>query len=97
MAKIINFTPQEESIKTSVSGSIDTIAGFRVNNPTTPSINPNALYAVNWGGLQKVEDLVLVLASVGFVFNPQHPHFETIKHLLDLNNPIIPPTGPQNQ
>ena len=96
MAKVINFTPSESQIKNSETGSINTIAGF-TQSSGFKSVDPNALYAVNWNSLQKVEDLILVLASIGFVFNSQHPHFERIKHLLDLNNPIIPPTGLQNQ
>jgi hypothetical protein len=27
---------------------------------------------------------------MGLSFSGQHPHFETIKHLLDLSNPINP-------
>lgn len=72
------------------TGSLDSIAGFKINQPTQPEINPNALYAVNWRELEKVEDLILVLASIGFVFSPQHQHWNQIKHLLDLKNPIIP-------
>ena len=54
---------------------------------------------MNWNKLEKVEDLILILASIGFVFGTQHAHFDKIKHLLDLENPIYPqnpPTGPQN-
>lgn len=77
------------------TGSIDTIGGFKIASSVKEQINPNALYAVNWGGLKSVEDLVLVLASIGFVFSPQHQHFDAIKHLLDLGNPIIPQEQPK--
>jgi hypothetical protein len=87
-------------IKQTESGSMFTFGGIPIDGLSgkvaKPEVNPNALYAVNWSSLQKVEDLILVLASLGFAFNPQHPHFQTIKHLLDLENPIIPPSGPQN-
>ena len=75
-----------------ISGSLFTING---SQQQTKSIDPNALYAVNWNALGKVEDLILVLASLGFAFNPQHPHWESIKHLLDTNNPIYPQGQPQ--
>ncbi len=60
-------------------------------------INKDALYLVNWEALRGVEDLVLIFASMGLSFSGHHPHFETIKHLLDLTNPVMPngPTPPQ--
>jgi hypothetical protein len=53
-------------------------------------INKDALYFVDWQNLKGVEDLVLIFACMGLSFSGQHPHFETIKHLLDLSNPINP-------
>lgn len=53
-------------------------------------INKDALYFVNWENLKGVEDLVLIFACMGLSFSGRHPHFETIKHLLDLSNPINP-------
>lgn len=56
-------------------------------------INKDALYFVDWNKLKGVEDLVLIFACMGLSFSGQHPHFETIKHLLDTSNPINP-NGP---
>ena len=53
-------------------------------------INKDALYFVDWENLKGVEDLVLIFACMGLSFSGRHPHFETIKHLLDLSNPINP-------
>jgi len=53
-------------------------------------LNKNALYFVDWNALKGVEDLVLIFACMGLSFSGTHPHFETIKHLLDLSNPINP-------
>lgn len=60
-------------------------------------INKDALYFVDWEKLSGVEDLVLIFASMGLSFSGRHPHFETIKHLLDLSNPIVTgqPAPPQ--
>ena len=51
-------------------------------------VNKDALYLVDFSKMNGVEDLVLVFASMGLSFSGHHPHFETIKHLLDLSNPI---------
>lgn len=56
-------------------------------------LNLDALYLVDWESLKGVEDLVLLFASMGLSFSGRHPHFETIKHLLDLNNPVMPNGG----
>jgi hypothetical protein len=62
-------------------------------------LNLDALYFVDWEKMSGVEDLVLIFASMGLSFSGRHPHFETIKHLLDLSNPIVTnqPTPPQPQ
>jgi len=70
------------------SGSLFTIGGL--TQQQTKPIDPNALYAVNWNSLTKVEDLILVLASLGFAFSSQHPHWNNIQHLLDTENPLYP-------
>ena len=51
-------------------------------------VNKDALYLVDFSKMNGVEDLVLVFASMGLSFSGHHPQFETIKHLLDLSNPI---------
>ena len=53
-------------------------------------INKDALYLVDFSKMSGVEDLVLIFASMGLSFSGHHPHFETIKHLLDLSNPVMP-------
>jgi hypothetical protein len=51
-------------------------------------INPNALYLVDFTKIQSVNDLVLILASMGISFSGSHPHFEQVKGFLNLDNPI---------
>lgn len=58
-----------------------------------PEVNKDALYMVDFTKMNGVEDLVLVFASMGLSFSGHHPHFETIKHLLDLSNPVVPNGG----
>lgn len=54
----------------------------------TGDIDKDALYFVNWEAMKGVEDLVLIFACMGLSFSGHHPHFEAVKHLLDLSNPI---------
>jgi hypothetical protein len=51
-------------------------------------IDENALYLIDFTKITSVNDLVLILASVGFSFSPRHPHFNNIKPFLALDNPI---------
>lgn len=55
---------------------------------TQPTINPNALYVVDFSKIESVNDLVLILASMGISFSATHPHFEQVKQFLNLDNPI---------
>jgi hypothetical protein len=57
-----------------------------------PKLDDNALYLIDFTKIDSVESLILILASVGFSFSPRHPHFDTIKPFLALDNPI-----PHNQ
>jgi hypothetical protein len=60
-----------------------TLDGTPVTN-----IDKDALYFVDWEAMRGVEDLVLIFACMGLSFSGHHPHFEQVKHLLDLSNPI---------
>jgi hypothetical protein len=58
----------------------------------TQQVDENALYLIDFTKITSVNDLVLILASIGFSFSSRHPHFEQIKGFLNLDNPI-----PSNQ
>jgi hypothetical protein len=62
-------------------------------------LDENSLYLIDFTKITSVNDLVLILASVGFSFSPFHPHFETIKPFLALDNPIPSnrPTPPKEE
>lgn len=51
-------------------------------------VDMNALYFIDWQKVSSVNDLVLIIASLGVSFSPHHPAWEQIKHLADLSNPI---------
>lgn len=64
---------------------------FKVEKGTLdgkPQIDPNALYIVDFTKIASVNDLVLILASMGISFPAAHPHFEQVKPFLNLDNPI---------
>lgn len=51
-------------------------------------IDKDAVYLVDFSKMTSIEDLIKVLAAIGFSFSPYHPHFDMIKHLLALEQPI---------
>ena len=53
-------------------------------------VDKNKLYLVDFSRIESVESLVLIFACMGLSFSGSHPHFDKIKHLLDLDNPITP-------
>lgn len=53
-------------------------------------VDKNALYLVDFSRIESVESLVLIFACMGLSFSGSHPHFDKIKHLLDLDNPVTP-------
>lgn len=56
----------------------------------TPPIDENALYYIDFSKLQRIEDLILILAAIGFTFSPKHPHFDLLKPFVNLGQPIFP-------
>jgi len=52
------------------------------------SVDKNAVYLIDFTKITSVNDLVLILASIGFSFSPYHPNFEQLKPFLALDNPI---------
>ena len=53
-----------------------------------PEVDPNALYLIDFSKITSVNDLVIILASMGISFAGSHPHFEQIKAFVDLSKPI---------
>ena len=63
-----------------VKGNLDGTQRFEYDD--------NAVYLIDFSKITSVNDLVLILASVGFSFSPKHPQFHNIKQFLALDNPI---------
>ena len=54
----------------------------------TPTVDQNAVYLVDFSKCQSVNDMVVILQSVGFSFSPMHPMWEAVKPFVDLSKPI---------
>lgn len=55
---------------------------------TVVELKPNHLYPIDFSKLNSVNDLILILASMGIGFPSDHPHIEKLKPFLNLDNAI---------
>lgn len=71
---------------------------IKANLDGTPvtKIDNDSLYMVDFSKCTSVNDLMIILSSIGFTFSPLHPGFETLKPFLALDQPITP-RQPQSQ
>lgn len=56
--------------------------------PVEPTIDMDSLYLIDFSKCTSVNDLMIILSSIGFTFSPYHPGFEALKPFLNLDNPI---------
>jgi hypothetical protein len=67
-------------------------------NGKVKALDPNSLYAVDFSKMESVNDMVLILASMGIGFPGNHPNIEKLKPFLNLENPFpIPNTQPEEK
>ena len=59
-----------------------------LDGTTRIDIDKESLYMVDFSRCTSVNDLMIILSSIGFTFSPYHPGFETLKPFLDLSKPI---------
>ncbi len=55
---------------------------------TTLNKDEEVFYFIDFSKLKNVEDLVTVLASMGFGLSNKHFQFDNIKQFLDLDRPV---------
>jgi len=61
---------------------------------TSTELKPNHLYPIDFSKLNSVNDLILILASMGIGFPSDHPHIDKLKPFLNLDNAIpLQPNG----
>lgn len=51
------------------------------------------LYLIDFSTLKDVNDLILILSSLGLTMSNKHPFFNEVKKFLVLDQPIDPKTG----
>jgi hypothetical protein len=51
-------------------------------------LDKNAVYLIDFSKLETVNDLVVILASMGISFSPHHPNWEVVKKFVNLDNPV---------
>lgn len=51
-------------------------------------VEMDALYFIDWQKVSTVNDLILIIASLGMSFSPTHPAWDQLKSLVDLDRPI---------
>ena len=61
-----------------------------IDGTTYHEVNQDALYFIDFSKLQRIEDLILILAAIGFTFSPKHPHFELLRPFMNLGQPVMP-------
>jgi hypothetical protein len=59
------------------------------------NIDKDALYFIDWSKLKDINDLIMIIASLGISMSPLHPAWPQIEHLMDLERPVKP--GQPNQ
>jgi hypothetical protein len=67
---------------------------IKSNLDGTTRLDKDSLYMVDFSKCTSVNDLMIILSSIGFTFSPYHPGFETLKPFLALDQPI-PARQPQ--
>lgn len=76
---------------------MDTIKSTLSLQQELPEADKNSLYFIDWGKVTNVNDLMVIIASMGISFSPYHPAWERIKGFVDYTNPMPVPNQPQQQ
>jgi hypothetical protein len=64
---------------------------IKANLDGTPVLEPvdmNSLYLIDFSKCTSVNDVMIILSSIGFTFSPHHPGFDTLRPFLALDKPI---------
>ena len=65
-----------------------------LNGDTQKEVKEGYMYMIDFSKLQSVNDLILILASMGIVFPYDHPNINQLSKFLNVDNPIPLPTQP---
>lgn len=59
-----------------------------LNGETKVEVKEGYMYMIDFSKLQSVNDLILILASMGIVFPYDHPNINQLGKFLNVDNPI---------
>lgn len=65
-----------------------TTGSLNLEESINKTTNEEIFYFIDFSKLKNVEDLVTVLAAMGFGLSNKHFHFEKVKEFLDLDRPV---------
>lgn len=63
-----------------------------LNGDTQKEVKEGYMYMIDFSTLTSVNDLILILASMGIVFPYDHPNIKQLSKFLNVDNPIPLPT-----
>lgn len=66
----------------------ETTGSLDLETSVNKTTNEEVFYFIDFSKLKSVEDLVTVMAAMGFGLSNKHFQFENIKQFLDLNRPV---------
>ena len=66
----------------------ETTGSLNLEESINKTTQEEIFYYINFSKLSNVNDLVLVLSSMGFGISNKNPGFESIKQFLDLDKPV---------
>jgi hypothetical protein len=66
----------------------ETTGSLDIETSVNKTTNEEVFYFIDFSKLKNVEDLITVLASMGFGLSNKHFNFEKIKQFLDLDRPV---------
>jgi hypothetical protein len=75
---------------------MDAIKANLDGTPVKQEVDVNSLYLIDFSKCTSVNDVMIILSSIGFTFSPLHPGFDNLRPFLDLDRPI-PMQQPQPQ
>jgi hypothetical protein len=75
---------------------METVKATLDGTPVKQDIDMDSLYLIDFSKCTSVNDLMIILSSIGFTFSPHHPGFDNLRPFLNLDSPI-PARQPQPQ
>lgn len=67
----------------------------QIQSAFNDEIVDDAYYPIDFSKLTSVNDLMIILACMGFTFHTSHPKFDTVKPFLATDSPITVPKQPK--